>query len=102
MELMATLISFIILASVVEFITDVLKKIVPDKQIGQVDLPPLISLVVGILIAVMVQADIFADLGFQVQYALAGWILTGIIISAGSKAVHELISKLRESRGGIG
>lgn len=100
MEILATVLVFVVLAMLVEFIVDVIKKVIPGDQLGQVPIPPLLSLVVGIVVAVMVQADIFAALGFHMQYAIAGWILTGIIISAGSKAVHELISKLRDSRGG--
>lgn len=99
MEIVTAVLTFVVLAMLVEFIVDVIKKVIPGDQLGQVPIPPLLSLVVGIAIAVFVHADIFAALGFQMHYEMAGWILTGIIISAGSKAVHELISKVRESRG---
>ena len=98
MDVFSTVIVFVILAMLVEFIVDVLKKVIPIKTLGPVEVPPLLSVVIGIIVAWLVRADIFAALGFVPQHEVASWIITGIIISAGSKTVHELISKLRESR----
>ena len=97
-EVVGVLMSLIILSAVVEFVTDVIKKIIPIENIGEVPVPPVISLVVGIAIAVLVQANMFIELGFTVSNNIMAFIITGVVLSAGSKAVHELVSKLRESR----
>ena len=102
MDVFSTIFIFVVLAMLVEFVVDVIKKIIPIKTLGQVEVPPLISVIIGILVAWLVKADIFVALGFQPQYEVASWVITGVIISAGSKTVHELVSKLRESRAGGG
>lgn len=96
----ASIIMVIMLAIVVQYIVDIIKNIIPSSGVGSIKLPPIYSLIVGVVMAVLFQVDLMATLGFTTSYALAGWIITGLIISGGSSAVHELIAKLRESRTG--
>jgi hypothetical protein len=96
----ASIILVFLLATLVQYIVDILKNAIPATAIGKVTLAPIYSLIVGIALAIIFQVDIMAALGFATQYAIAGWIITGLIVSGGSSAVHELIAKLRESRTG--
>lgn len=100
MELTAALLAVILLATLVQYLVDIVKGIIPAESIGSVKLPPIYAAIIGIALAVLTKTDILAALGYQIEYALAGWIITGLVVSGGSAAVHELISKLRESRGG--
>jgi hypothetical protein len=99
MEIAAIILVFL-LATLVQYIVDIFKKAIPVAAVGAVALAPIYSLIVGVTLAVIFQVDIMAALGFTTPYALAGWIITGLILSGGSSAVHELIAKLRESRTG--
>jgi hypothetical protein len=97
MTLTAAMIAIIIMATLTQYLTDIVKNLIPAP--GLIILkPPLIAAVIGIVIAVIFQVDLFAVLGFATHYALASWIFTGLILSSGSSAIHELISKLRDSR----
>ena len=98
MELAGTLALLVVLSMIVEFVTDIIKKIIPLKAIGSVEVPLIISLIVGIVVALTTRANIFDGIGVVVDPIATAYIFTGIIISAGSKGVHELVSKLRESR----
>lgn len=100
MTLAAALLAIIMMAILVQFLVDQVKKILPTVVMKYLQ-PPLIAAIIGIAIAIFYQIDLFEALGFGTQYALASWIFTGLILSSGSTAVHELIAKLRESRGGI-
>ena len=75
----------------------VLKKVLPEK-IGRLELPILLSIVVGIALAVLTQSDLLTAIGFNVSIAWVSWVVTGIASGGGSKVVHELISKIRASR----
>jgi len=99
MEIGIALLTIIIFATLVQFLTDIVKGLLPEVVL-RVLKPPLIAAVLGVSLAMIFQVDIFAALGFTTPYALAAWIFTGLILSAGSSAVHELIAKLRESRSG--
>jgi len=95
---MDILIGIILLATLVQFVVDRIKTIIPIQAIGPVELAPIYAAIIGIVIAIVAQVDILAALGFQSQ-PIVGEVMTGLIISGGSTAVHELIAKLRESRG---
>jgi hypothetical protein len=93
---MNELLMIIILAVLVEFIIERLKDVLPNS-IGKLSLVPYYSLVGGIGIALITKIDILANLGFE-TLAPVGFMITGIVISGGSRAVHELVAKLQDSR----
>ena len=100
MTLTAAILAILIMATLVQFLVDIVKNILPAKVLAFAK-PPLIAAIIGISLAVIFQVDLFTVLGFGTQYALASWIFTGLILSAGSSAVHELIAKLRDTRSDI-
>jgi hypothetical protein len=97
MNIAMALTMILILSMVVEAVVSVLKKILPEK-IGRLELPILLSIVVGIALAVLTQSDLLTAIGFNVSIAWVSWVVTGIASGGGSKVVHELISKIRASR----
>ena len=52
------------------------------------------ALVIGIIVAVCAQVDLFSMFGVVLAYPIIGYILTGIIISRGANFVHDLLKKL--------
>ena len=97
MNIAMALTMILILSMVVEAVVSVLKKVLPEK-IGRLELPILLSIVVGIALAVLTQSDLLTAIGFNVSIAWVSWVVTGIASGGGSKVVHELISKIRASR----
>jgi len=97
MELTATLLAIIVMATLIQFLTDIVKNLIPEKGLVYIK-PPLIAAVIGVIIAILFQVNLFEALGFTTHYAMAAWVFTGLILSAGSSAVHELIAKFRDSR----
>ena len=89
------LILIILLSVIVEYLVNVIKPLVPETDYP---IPLVISLVIGIALAVVVKADILTAVGFSPSYLIISYIVTGLIVSGGSTAVHELIAKLRASR----
>ena len=87
----------VVLSILVQFLVDRIKAVVPVKTVGNLELAPLYALALGIGLAFVTQVDIISSLGFNTVSAV-GYIVTGIVVSGGSSAVHELIAKLRESR----
>jgi len=89
------LILIILLSVIVEYLVNVIKPLIPETDYP---IPLVISLVIGIALAVVVKADILTAVGFSPSYLIISYIVTGLIVSGGSTAVHELIAKLRASR----
>ncbi|MDL2324072.1 hypothetical protein LJC61_02820 [Ruminococcaceae bacterium OttesenSCG-928-A16] len=98
MEIVTSLLILVVFAIIVEFTVNVLKGLIPSK--AQQYITPLIqAAAVGILLALAFSLDMFAMLGFaDSTIPLVGNVITGLVISAGSVPVHELIAKLRASR----
>jgi len=88
----------IILSIIVQFLVDRIKLVIPIKKVGIVELAPIYALVIGMLIAFTTAINMLALLGYK-SFPIVGYILTGLAISGGSVGIHELIAKIRESRG---
>lgn len=95
---MTALITIVLLATLVQYLVDIIKNIVPITEVKGVKLAPIYAALVGVAMACLTKTDILSVLGYESGIEAAGWIITGLIVSGGSSAVHELISKLRESR----
>ena len=93
----SALVAILMMATLIQFLTDISKNLLPAMAVKFFN-PPLIAAMYGIILAVIFKLDLFLILGFETPYAMASWVLTGLILSSGSSAVHELIAKLRDSR----
>jgi hypothetical protein len=63
-----------------------------------INLKVLTSIIFSVLLCISYEVDIFILLGMSTSFPLIGQIITAIIVSSGSTAVHELISKINETR----
>lgn len=83
-----TILMVAILAILIEAITSYGKLIFVEKKIQwQI----VVTIIIGILISVVFQMDLFAILGFTAIVPWVGAVLTGIILSRGSNYVFSLI-----------
>lgn len=87
----------IVIAIVVEGITEYLKQMIPalakDTRIllG-------ITVVLGVGAALTFNADLFAILGFEAAVPIVGCVLTGLLCARGSNYIYDLIGKLTEAK----
>jgi hypothetical protein len=86
-----------LLAILVQFLVDRIKGIIPVTKIWKIELAPIYSLIFGIVLAFVAKIDLMAALGLQ-SITTIGYIVTGIAISGGAGALHELIASVRENR----
>lgn len=92
-----SLVLVIMLATLVTFLTDRVKAIIPIAKVAGVELAPIWAAVIGLAVAFTTKLDLLASLDLPSNPAV-GMIITGLVISGGSTAVHELIANLRENR----
>lgn len=85
----------VIIAILVEAVWENIKMI---WQKGKLSIDVIGSLIFGILICLLANANIFPIVGISIKIPVIGSILTGIIVSRGANFVHDLFSKLK---GGI-
>ena len=85
----------ILLSVIVEYIVNLIKPLIPKTNYP---VPLIISLIVGVGLGLLVRVDILSAIGFEPINLTVSYVITGLIASGGSTAVHELISKLRASR----
>lgn len=90
----------LMLATVNEALTEYLFSGIPlfERHIKK------ISMVVGILVALLFGADLFPLLGLTPVYPVASSVLTGILISRGSNIINtliELVKNFKDRQGGV-
>ena len=96
MNNIALIVTILMLATIVEYLVNVIKPLL-DFNV-EYPLPRVYALVVGVGLSLLVGADFFVAVGFESVNPIAAQIITGVMISGGSTAIHELIAKLRASR----
>ena len=89
------IVMIILLSVIVEYIVNVIKPLMPETSYP---VPLVLSMVIGICLGLLVKVDILSAVGFEPVNLTVSYVITGLIASGGSTAVHELISKLRASR----
>lgn len=82
----------ILVAILVEAIWENIKMIY-DKQ--KLNINMIGSLVLGIVICLLAQIDIFPIVGLNMTVPFVGSIFTGIIVSRGANFVNDLFKKLK-------
>ena len=94
-KVMQALSQLVIAALLVESVWETLKMIWKD---GKFSVNSLGALLMGVLVSIFAGLDLFSLVGIDMKVAILGQILTGIILSRGSNFIHDLLSKLNESR----
>lgn len=81
----------VVVAILVEAIWENIKMI---WQNGKLSIDRIGSLIIGILVCLLVNIDIFNIVQLPVSIPILGCVLTGIIVSRGANFLHDLINKL--------
>lgn len=100
MSIETTLTIVLVFAILIQFCVDRVKELVGEKVMMVVK-APVWAVAFGILYALMFNIDFFVLMGYTTTAPVLSKLITGLILSSGSTGVHELIAKLRETRGGI-
>lgn len=87
----------LVFAVLIQFITNRLKAILGTQVMKYLPADVLAALL-GILFAVMFDVDVFAYFGLDTKIPVVGCLISGLIISAGAPAIHELLANIREQR----
>lgn len=88
---MTEFVSIVILATVAEFIWEILGKIWKD---GKLNVDLVAVLIIGLILAFSADISFFDKLNIPIKYHVVGVITSGIIIASGSNVAHELLKKI--------
>ena len=97
MEVTAAIATLVAMSIVVEYCVERVKAILGER-VMEVVKAPWWAAAFGVLFACLFRLDLFAAVGFSSALPVVPYIVTGLLLSGGSGAMHELIAKLRESR----
>ncbi len=86
-----TLTTFLVLAIIVEFSTEIFKNLLPPVR-GQYS--RLIAVLIGMILCLTTKSGILASFDIHPLYPQVDYLLTGLIISRGSNIIHDLVSRL--------
>lgn len=87
-----SLTTVILLAVIVEVVTNGIKAAFPLIKGENGNGSRLMAAIVGITICISTSIGILKNLNIDVRHEIIDYIITGIIISRGSNAVHDIIS----------
>lgn len=93
----SVLVLVIIFAVLIQFLVDRIKTILGKKVMKHIP-ADILSVLLGIMFAFMFQIDVFVIFGLYSSVPFVGIIVSGLIVSAGAPAIHELIANIREQR----
>jgi len=88
---MKTLTQIIVMAFLVEAIWETLKMIWQD---GKFSKDKMGALIVGLVIALTMNIDLFVAVGLEPVFKYTGVVATGILISRGGNYIHDLFNLL--------
>lgn len=80
-----------LMSFVVVSIYDIVKGFYKDNK---VDVNSIVTAVLGIIVAILAQLDVFALLGVSFIIPYFGQVLTGLVISKGSNYVYDFITRI--------
>lgn len=86
-----------ILAIVVETVVENLKNAIPALT-RKTWLVMLSTIVLGVLMAFVCNADVLAVLGLPERIPYVGMVLTGVLIGGGSNMIYDLMARVKGSK----
>ena len=96
-----SLTSIILMSVIVEVVTNALKGLLPFIKGEKGNGSRITAAIVGITICVSTKIGILDNFGIIVSHDLIDFIITGVIISRGSNALHDIISIFDERKAKI-
>ncbi|MCG8515046.1 MAG: hypothetical protein MI740_12960 [Halanaerobiales bacterium] len=87
-----SLTSIILMSVIVEVVTNAIKGLLPFIKGEKGNGSRITAAIVGITICITTKIGILDNFGIYVAHNLIDFIITGIIISRGSNAIHDIIS----------
>lgn len=96
-EVFKVLSLMIVFSILIQFLVNRLKAILSAKIMKYLPADVMAALL-GIVFAIMFKVDVFTYLGLTSSLPYVGYVVSGLIISAGAPAVHELLLSVREQR----
>ncbi len=87
--------TIVVLALVVEFATEIIKNVISIRK----GLGKALAILMGMILCVSTQTGLLQVFGLDTYYPIIDYLLTGLIISRGSNIIHDLFSRLNESKG---
>lgn len=86
-----------VFAVLIQFLVNRLKVILGEKVMKYIP-ADVLSAILGLIFAVVFKIDIFSYFELSCDVPIVSYIVSGLVISAGAPAIHELISSVREQR----
>ena len=86
-----------IFAVLIQFLVQRLKAIL-GEQIMKYLPADVLAAILGLVFAFAFKIDVFTYFGLSCRVHAVGYIVSGLIISSGAPAIHELLSNIREQR----
>lgn len=83
----------------VEAVTNALKPIW-DEEKRTVSYSSLVSLAVGVIVALAADINLFSAFGLEMNWPVLPQIFTGIIISRGANFVYDLLASIQSKKAG--
>jgi len=84
----------VLLAVLVEAITQVFKTGVPESVVPPGWLWPAVSAAIGIAMCVAARVDALSALGVEITVPFIGQVITGLLVSRGSNFLHDIWDKV--------
>lgn len=100
MEISSTVSAVLLLfifAILIQFLVNRLKTILGENVMKYLP-ADVLSALLGLVFAVVFKIDVFIYFGLSCDIPIVSYIVSGLIISAGAPAIHELLSSVREQR----
>lgn len=89
---MAQFFGLVLMAIVIEGVITYIKEIFVNKNVMW---QQVLGIVLGIIVAVGYNADLFALFGLTSTIPLLGCVLTGVLLSRGSNYIFDLVKQLQ-------
>lgn len=96
-KVISCLLMVLTFACLIQFLTEIIKKIVGNKIMNYIS-ANVLAAILGVLFAFSFNVDLFICFELQCSVPYISYIVSGLIMSAGSPAIYEFIQYVREQR----
>jgi len=94
-----SLTTVVLLAIIVEVVTNALKTAIPSiKNVDKKNGSRIAAAVVGIALCITTKVGILHNLNIEMSIDIPDYIITGIVISRGANAVHDLTNAFNKNK----